>query len=99
VIEPLEGRLRIVAQRVNFRDLKGSNAGILLDQRLECRIGRAPVRANLLCEGERLIVEEPGRLLLSGGERRLGVAALDLNDRELLMRRYSTRLQLKVAPA
>ena len=46
-----------------------------------------------------MIVEEPGRLLLSGGERRLGVAALDLNDRELLMRGYSTGLQLKGAPA
>src|SRR5580692_2657222 len=33
-IEPLEGPLRIVAQRVHFRDLIGTNPGILLDQGL-----------------------------------------------------------------
>jgi hypothetical protein len=30
-IEPLEGRLRIVAQRVNLRDLEGSAVGPLAD--------------------------------------------------------------------
>ena len=52
-IEPLEGPLHIVAQRVDFRDLKGTNASSLLDQRLEGRIGCAPVSADLPCEGER----------------------------------------------
>jgi hypothetical protein len=74
-IEPIEGLLRIVAKRVNLRDLEGSIAGILLDQRLECRIGRAAVRADLQCGGEGDGLPRPGRLLLSGGERCLRVAA------------------------
>jgi hypothetical protein len=52
-IEPLEGPLRIVAQSVDLRDLKGSAVSPLPGKYLKCRIGRAAIRADLPCEGER----------------------------------------------
>ena len=45
-LEPLEGLLRIVAQRIDLGDLVGGNVRILLDQRPERRIGRAAVTAS-----------------------------------------------------
>ena len=50
-IEPLEGRLRVVAQRVDFGDLVGGTAGILLDQCPKRRIGCTPVAPDLPCVG------------------------------------------------
>src|SRR5262249_10640793 len=82
-IEPCEGLLRIVAQRVDLRDLVGGAAAVLVDQRLECRIGRTPVGADLRCEGEREVLPDSGGLLLRGGERRLSIAALDFDDCEV----------------
>src|SRR5262249_9346269 len=67
-IKPLEGRLGIVAQRIDLGDLVGRNARMLVDQRPESRIGRAPVATDLACEGERGVLNIAGRLLLRGGE-------------------------------
>jgi hypothetical protein len=63
-IEPLEGRLCVAAQRIDLRDLIGRDAGILFDQRLERRVGRAAVTADLPCEDKRVIVPRSRRLLL-----------------------------------
>ena len=66
----------------------------LLDQRLERRIGRAPVAADLPCEGERDVLPHSRRLLLRGGERRLRITALDLDDRERMVKGRRSGLQL-----
>src|SRR5262249_5381892 len=53
------------------------------------------VTADLPCEGERDVLEDSRRLLLSGGERRLSIAALNLDDREQLVKARRTGLQLE----
>ena len=56
--------------------------GILFEQNFERRIGRAPIPADLQCEGKRAVPRVSQGLLLCGGERCLGVTALDLDARE-----------------
>jgi hypothetical protein len=53
-------------------------AGIPLDKRPKRSIGGAPVITDLSCEGECTVLPNLVRLLLRGGERRLRMAALDL---------------------
>jgi hypothetical protein len=59
---------------------------MLVDHRLECRIGGVPVAADLPREGQREVPPPFVGLLLRGGERRLRVAALDLDERESRVR-------------
>jgi hypothetical protein len=93
-IEPFEGFLRIASQRVHFSDLKRGYARILLKQRLECRVGHTPIRANLACKGDPYVVPRSWRFLLGSRECRLRVAALDLDDRERTVIGFRARLQL-----
>ncbi len=79
-IEPLEGCLRVVPQRVDFRDLVGGTTGILLDKCPERRIGRTPVAPDLPGVDERHVPIQSGRGLLRGLERRRRVIALSLDD-------------------
>ena len=66
-IEPLEGGVRIIAQRVDTGDLKSVDVGILVDQRSESFIGCAAVVANLPRERERIGLPLSGRFLLRRG--------------------------------
>jgi hypothetical protein len=84
-IEPLEGCLGVVAQRIDLGDLLSKTVGMLLSQRLESSVCGGPVTANLPREGERDVLPAPRDLLLRGIERRLHIAALDLDDGELPM--------------
>jgi hypothetical protein len=93
-IEPLEGLRRVVAEGVYLGDLVSRTSGVLLDQGLEGRIGRASVTADLRREGDRAVAPRTRRLLLRGGECRLRILSLDLDDREPLMTDRCTGLQL-----
>lgn len=89
----LEGiLLRIIAQRVDLRDLIGGDPGTFVDQCLGWRIGGIAVTADLPCQGECDVLPLSGGLLLRDGERRLGITALDLNDRQQLMKARRTGL-------
>jgi hypothetical protein len=90
----LEGRLRIVAQRIHLGDLMGLNVGILFDQDPECRVGRVPIPADLQCKGKRAVPCMSGGFLLCRGERRLGIAALDFDERERAVMKLREGLQL-----
>lgn len=93
-VEPVESRVGVVTQRVGLGDLIGSETGILPDQSLERRIGCVPITPDLPCQGERDILPRSGSLLLCGGKRRPRVTALDLDDRQRLVKARGRGLQL-----
>ena len=59
----------------------GVIAGMLLDQCFESSVCGGPVTADLPREGERDVLPVPGDSVLRGIERRLSIAALDLDER------------------
>src|ERR1700754_844045 len=84
-IEPVKGLLGIITQRIDLRDLVGGSIRLIVDQRLECRIGSTSVAADLPREGERDLVPTAVGFLLRGGERGSSITALDFDDRKLLV--------------